>query len=440
MMGSAFYSYKNKQQGAATLLVTTLLLLVALVITLTSYKNVFFQIKRAQNEIEARQDHWELEGGLECVYTKIHIDRDISKLTTTPADTTNYLKNDCINSFKTTDITVTDLGGKHLLIEPQIEDGSSIVKIGKILDMSSSRSSGAIKTTADLYIEGTITLEPPDPGKEKEAGWECMGVRYKSDLKIFGTIDNKQFHSHQNPPSKDFNANSKKCLESHQTITPSDLKNDFYKDTQLSPFEEVFDRPVSDWIKVRDDPYYQFVVLDMSALVGKESDEDLSSFCGEQIEEQIEDGNNRIWVEGNCGIEGDILAEVTEASQETDGVLLMVHNGILSLKKTGSSVIKPFKGALFHFNQNNFTVNNSDWNDLDGQMTKELIKGHFSPISPVVYVQDGAFVFTGGQMFDIKNGSAYFRNGLNFNYNSDVLDSVFGVAPPRWLKGSWHDF
>ncbi len=54
---------RKYQQGLATLLITSILLSIALVVTLGSYKNLFYQIKRAQNEVKARQEHWLAEGG-----------------------------------------------------------------------------------------------------------------------------------------------------------------------------------------------------------------------------------------------------------------------------------------------------------------------------------------------------------------------------------------
>ncbi|GAJ71978.1 hypothetical protein JCM18904_2770 [Vibrio sp. JCM 18904] len=59
---------RKHQQGVATLLITSILLSVALVVTLGSYKNLFYQIKRAQNEVSSRQQHWEAEGGGLSVY------------------------------------------------------------------------------------------------------------------------------------------------------------------------------------------------------------------------------------------------------------------------------------------------------------------------------------------------------------------------------------
>lgn len=65
---------RKYQQGLATLLITSILLSVALVVTLGSYKNLFYQIKRAQNEVNSRQQHWEAEGGLECLFSYIKDD------------------------------------------------------------------------------------------------------------------------------------------------------------------------------------------------------------------------------------------------------------------------------------------------------------------------------------------------------------------------------
>lgn len=54
----------NKQRGAITLLVSSVILVVTLIFSLGSYKSIFYQIKRAQNEIEARKGHWAAEGEL----------------------------------------------------------------------------------------------------------------------------------------------------------------------------------------------------------------------------------------------------------------------------------------------------------------------------------------------------------------------------------------
>lgn len=53
----------RRSEGYITLTITSFILLAALILVMGSYKQVFFQIKRAQNEVKSRQDHWTAEGG-----------------------------------------------------------------------------------------------------------------------------------------------------------------------------------------------------------------------------------------------------------------------------------------------------------------------------------------------------------------------------------------
>lgn len=440
-MGSAFYSYKNKQQGAATLLVTALLLLAALVITLISYKNVFFQIKRAQNEIEARKEHWSVEGGLECAYTKMYQDRDQSVL----VSGTTYFDSDCVEPMGLSAMRITPLSGKKYVVQPEFEQtGISFSRVSKVIDFSRNRSTGAIKATADLYIRGTGTFNPPDPGNELAGGWECVGLRYKNNFEMIGAIDNKQFYSATNYPSSSFNPNGKQCLSSNVTTSTTNLKHDFQYDDDLEPFQEAFEVSSNLWSEVRDNPIYDFDTIETSSLVVSSASVNPASKCGEAVKNKIESGSTRIWVEGSCELYNDPVAtqpqwlsEIATATQDTEGVLLLVHNGIFSIHGSGE-----FKGALFHIN-NSFTPTASDWNGLYGESVKNQLSSYFPSVPTsvdITYVQNGSFVFTGGQSLDLNGQIAYFNNGLDFKYNSDVLDSIFGVLPPRWLKGSWNDF
>ncbi|HCH03004.1 MAG TPA: hypothetical protein DEV85_14105, partial [Vibrio sp.] len=168
-------SLLSKQRGAATLLVAVLLLASVLVLSLASYKGVFFQAKRAQNEIEARKAHWIGEGGLECAYTKMYQDRDQSVL----VSGTTYFDSDCVVTMNLTSMNIDSLGGQKYLIEPKFEQaGTSLSTVSKVIDFSRSRSTGAIKTTADLFVNGSSNFNPPDPGAQSGSGWDCTSVRY----------------------------------------------------------------------------------------------------------------------------------------------------------------------------------------------------------------------------------------------------------------------
>ncbi|GLT15532.1 hypothetical protein [Vibrio algivorus] len=431
----------SKQRGAATLLVAVLLLASVLVLSLASYKGVFFQAKRAQNEIEARIAHWIGEGGLECAYTKMYQDRDQSVL----VSGTIYFDSDCVVPMNLSSMNIDSLGGQKYRIEPEFEQSGILISpVSKVVDFSRNRSTGAIKATADLYIRGTGTFNPPDPGNELASGWECVGLRYKNNFEMIGAIDNKQFYAATNYPSASFNPNGKQCLSSHVTTSSANLKRDFQYDDKLDPFQEAFDLSSSLWTEVRDNPIYDFDIIQTSSLIVGNASVNPASKCGEAVKNKIESGSTRIWVEGSCELYNDPvvtqpqwLSEIAAATQDTDGVLLLVHNGIFSIHGSGE-----FKGSLFHIN-NSFSPTASDWNGLYGESVKNQLSSYFPSVptsADVAYVQNGSFVFTGGQSLDLDGQIAYFNNGLDFKYNSDVLDSIFGVLPPRWLKGSWNDF
>ncbi|MFH0256201.1 hypothetical protein ACGRL8_03975 [Vibrio rumoiensis] len=438
----SFYSF-SKQQGAATLLMAVLLLAAALVISLASYKSVFFQIKRVQNEIEARKAHWIGEGGLECAYTKMYQDRDQSVL----VSGTTYFDSDCLVPMSLTSMNIDSLGGHKYRIEPEFEHaGAPLSTVSKVIDFSRNRSTGAIKTTADLFVNGSSNFNPPDPGVQSGSGWDCTSVRYIRNLGFRGAVVNSGFSV---MPSSDFSPSSGDCLSSSKTNSGSgllsELKEDFKVDPNIKPFEEVFGVASSAWESVRDNPLYDFGVIDTSSLVVPNSSVSPATQCGQAVLNKINLGKTRIWIEGSCELFDDpdsnqpqLLTDITDATQNTDGVLLLVHNGVFSIHGSGE-----FKGSLFHFNDSFIPVPGS-WNGLIGKSTYESITWSFYPSrvtgSEVSYIQNGSFWFTGGQMLDMNGQIAYFNNGLNFSYNSDVLDSIFGVLPPKWLKGSWNDF
>ncbi|MEL7293274.1 MAG: hypothetical protein AAGJ67_15310 [Pseudomonadota bacterium] len=58
-------------RGAITLLMTSVLLAVTLMISLAMMKTVFYQVKRAQNELKQRQLHWRAEGAVECAVAMV---------------------------------------------------------------------------------------------------------------------------------------------------------------------------------------------------------------------------------------------------------------------------------------------------------------------------------------------------------------------------------
>lgn len=168
--------------------------------------------------------------------------------------------------------------------------------------------------------------------------------------------------------------------------------------------------------------------------------------CGTEIKNKITQDKLYIWVEGSCEIKADEYKALATASMATDGVLILVHDGVLSLMG-GSTGGEKIKGILFHFNYDfSPQVNGTHWNNLyakNALYPAGAANGNFPTeyLSKATFYQHGAFTMTGGQILDINGQAALFNTSLNMRYNGDVFRSVFDpFAQPRWIKGSWHDF
>ncbi len=424
---------RMKQAGVAALLLVFLLLVASLTMTLVSYKNVFFQAKRAQNELQHRQQQWLAEGGLECAFAKVYYDRDGKLLSQA-----GYLDDDCLTPLTPLQFNVQTIAA----LQYQIDSLASHNHLTKVIDQSGRLSTGAIKTTANLLTHGATVFSPPDPGKEQEDGWECVGVRYKYDLDFTGGISNQGLDDYTLSPSGSFDANGKTCLASHSSQNSVHLAQDVQQDSELDPFYEVFETDSSEWQSIRDDPVFDFSVIHGDVVIAGSYAKQVSN-CGSKIANQINSGKRRIWLEGSCDLTGQGLLDMTSASNVTDGVLLMLHNGILSIVGSGT-----FKGVLFQFNQG-FVASDLDWQgfsshvqitasaNLYNNKLKNIYGTPVPSITQAAYFQRGSFDFTGGQILDMDNQIAIVDDALKFSYNSDVINSVLGFAKPRWMQGSW---
>ncbi|KAB2825182.1 hypothetical protein [Aliivibrio finisterrensis] len=402
----------KKQRGAITLLVSSCILMASLILSLGSYKHIFYQVKRAQNEVEARKGYWAAEGGVECVFSKVSTSGTVPSGVVTECAPLN------LDSLS---ITSTE----YYLINAQ--KSSQLVK--KEFTMGGNGGSGAMKSAADIYFHASTTFSTPDPGKLTDDGWECVALRYRNRFESDSPPAN-QGVIHGDKPSLDFDNKDKDCAPSHKT---NGTGNDFLKDDTVNPFEDLFGVKKEDHNTVRDNGIFQVINMKNQN----------KSQCGSKITDVINSGVHHIWVEGSCEIISSDYADLASASNKTDGVFILVHDGVLSLMGASSSS-SPIKGLLFHFNTD-FVLGDdlSSWEGTEAYAFLSHVPSVFSSsyLISSSYYQHGAFTLSGGQIFDTLGQSALFFNAVNFKYNKDVMDSVFeGLIQPRWVKGSWHDF
>ena len=415
----------NRQKGAISLIVTSLVLVVALVLSVTSYRSIFFQIKRAQNEVESRKANWIAEGGLECVYAQIQT----NGVSGTP--------DNCGLSGLTLEIKNEGVGKQLVKAE------YSGARIQKAVHGTGGESleSGAMQSASDLYFNDSMTFAVPDPGDYTEDGWECVAIRYKNRMYL---------HNPQNAglltalkPYDDFYHQGKDCRENHKTHGTGD---DFVQDENISPFEAYFGVDASEHDAVRDLKDEQdkriFHLLEGDTIVSAGRNIRKVQNCGTKLTKAIkEEKKHYIWVEGGCEITGAEYTGLTQATQGTKGVTIVVHDGILSLSGVGL-----FKGVLFHFNRD-YSPKEADWNSYEanihvyGENDSKVVfeKSYRDKAS---YYQGGSVQFSGAQYFDAPDQSALFFTSTEFKYNKDVVEeslTAFGNKK-EWIKGSWHDF
>ncbi|BDU38173.1 hypothetical protein [Vibrio nigripulchritudo] len=426
----------RRNQGYITLTVTSFVLVAALILILGSYKQVFFQIKRAQNEVKNRQEHWLAEGGLECIYTRAHVDK-ISAGSVTGCSSQAGLTLD-LNTSSAGRMAVAKVG--TTILEKEIRYGGSL-------------GSGVLQSSASIYLFGATAFDTPDPGMLKKDGWECVAVRYKDAFRVRGNIENKGVKEGEKPWAT-FDHKGKDCRSSHKTVTTSGgseniSTGDFYQDTDVKPFENFFGVPLSRADEVRDNG--NFTILEGSLSHGTK----ILSNCGAKIADAISNGGEFIWVNGGCEInDAQYDSLITATNRTANGVTLVVSNGPLSLMS--STATGEFKGLLFHINPT-YTPNLTHWEALPGGDTyiNPVGTSEFSAEirARATYFQRGAFTFSGGQYIDSKEFTdpsdptkklshyALFDQAISLNFNKDIIDYARSKnSPPQWLKGSWNDF
>lgn len=405
------------QNGIATVMITSILLMVALVITLGSYKSLFYQIKRSQNEMKTRQNHWLAEGAIECAYAQFRSQNKVPLLVT-----------DCDSGQGVFAQFIPRSYGQRIVA---VANHSTVQK--DIL-MSSEAKSGAMQSSADLFFYSSASFSTPDPGKLSQYGWECVALRYRNRF-YAPVIDNKGV-IHGKKPYERFDSKGKECAPAHKSLGASwgNLGRDFVRDENLSLFEQFFGIPATEHNKVKNKD--QITVIDGLGFPK------VVHNCGQVITNHIRSGKHYLWIEGSCEIKRSEYNDLVNATGNTDGVLILVHDGLLSLmgKPNGGVTAQPFKGVMFHFNTE-FVVSPDLWKGFEANQYLNHVPSVIeeSYRNKTSYYQHGAFTFAGGQYFDTPGQAAVFYDSLDFRFNSDVIDNIqANINTPRWRQGSWY--
>ncbi|MBE3653297.1 hypothetical protein [Vibrio navarrensis] len=432
---------RQYQQGVATLLITSILLSVALVITLGSYKTLFYQIKRAQNEVKSRQDHWLAEGGLECLFT--YVKEDVSRIASVIPDDHTELDAICKNSLKLKKLYVSDLGGSAYRIHAKTQNDWS--NLEKIFSRSTSTGKGAIQTTSRLTTFGQLNVKPDANGAPNADGkYECVSITYKYSYTIKAPSSESKYITqgidenalYAGSPAGDCTSSTTTnvTVEKGTSITKTDkpetsnssLKDDFVYNSDADPFNSFFG--------YKKTPENIAKVKSSFPEAGRINITDAKD-CKKVIEDAFKNVD-QVWITGNCAINGNL---VIQGSHEK--YTLVIQDGIFI--NTGATT---FGGTLFHLvdkTKPQFIPENlkNYWDSLfatsDGAPTDFTIGKQYTDLNQTVYVDAGSFYAVGGYGFDSDGLGVSIAGSMNLTFDSRKRPTSISNNI-QWQEGSWN--
>ncbi|WP_318481582.1 hypothetical protein [Photobacterium leiognathi] len=387
-----------------TLLITSLLLIVALLFSLASYKNLFYQIKRTQNEVLARQAHWAAEGGLECGFSAIKKHRDTPEVLS--------VFNECEKKLSLSEIYIDANDYVHSRYNSLAK-----AEIRKKIRKSPSLA-GAIQARSDLKLIGDYDIYPDVESTDSNGKYKCVSIRYSKNFYYQTTVANDElevFDPEENGPYDGFAKDAECVVKTHlktntstENATKNNLKEDFVYDDKFDPFESALGVPRSELENLK---------KEFKEINGSKTE------CDKNIKDAFIE-TDKVWVKGHC----DLMAGTEIASLNNTPRILVIENGIFA---TYGAV--EFYGTLYHLYTDTISDMTSGWVGMSSGNTLNS-----DDKKKAVYYQSGSFVPVGGLILDAPGGLSVFTSSMSFHFkgeanpnkNSDFL----------WEKGSWHDF
>ncbi|MFW7523844.1 hypothetical protein ACODM8_06860 [Vibrio ostreicida] len=433
-------------RGAATMMLVTLLVIATSIIVMGSARALFYQIQQSHNEVAARQAHWQIEGGLECVYSQVQI-----------LDDPFALKglSQCQAAMQLDSLSV-EVG-----IPIVVRATRGFMTHQKSFRLPQLTIKSPITAVSDLIINGAITVSPEPGNRVAPHRWACVSVRYQnrffatsySTLHPYLTAKSSRYFPQSNAQGQH------QCApESYTDFTwqLSSTSNDFVQVHKIDAFHEVFNVPRTRWLTVmKDESTFGYIPSGLMKLSVKQaSDLPVAQFisdCGEAIVKQIQNNKNALWLYGSCELEPKDLRNINAAIRsyfKGSGILLVIHNGILSI--SGDLALN---GLVYQLITDEFwaydkTARLVDWsktkNDDRIASTIDEIHALSLPIvrgeQSVSYFQNGAFFPTGGLILDAPNTYAVVNTSLNTQYQKQITERLARKWHGRqWVSGSWND-
>lgn len=426
-----------KQKGIVTLTVVSAIILISSFFSFAVMQMEINEVKKTQNLIVKANHKTHVKAAIDCavavfeqknldpttlnisVFDECKIDPQKTSFTLTPF-------------IKETRTSYWTLAAKH-----GFANASVIIAYG-MSHFSAFQTAGSLEIIGgnnwesapgkDIFIDGTDYVEC---STITAGGTVTIDVQHsKADFRV---------HAPQG---------SKPCAPSHSTYIPkgsSAVTDGFALDIvtnkpNIDIFKDLFGMPKSEWKKVQDK--FEIIIKTGSATASHQAE--AVKNCGISIKKAIEAGNELIWVDGDCLLNG-----LSGTGTQSQSPFIVIKNGIIGINDS----IGSFKGTLFQFTVDypNENLANSWGPNITGSCKEgamnllclQLITSwptdsdKWATLPFFIY---GSFITEGGYFIDIPNTISRINGTFELGYDENVENKPIFTGPPRILKGSYHDF
>ncbi|EJL6394627.1 hypothetical protein ACU6DI_003225 [Vibrio navarrensis] len=429
-----------RTRGLATLLVTALLLIVVLLVTLGASKTLLYQIKRAQNEVKARQDFWQAEGGLECAFSKIK--EGVIVLT----NATHHVVNGCNSA-----VVISKKNDNEYLVTST----KGYAQLNKMILTFGLGLGATIKTSAAIELTGSMHFVPLATGDIDSS--ICTSIISGGTVSYIPSPTGKDEHfltvdsSHSSHASGALGAPSFTCKPTHKSNLYDPSRSPTYAGSgskkgqdilenvaNISVFQDLFSKPLNESnmkalkAEIQSDP--EGLVIDSNTV--SYTPGGWVYACDNKIEAAYKQGKRRFWIEGSCAISGSVFGSSTQSVNDSSQLLII--NGVLYTKSMGY-----FDGLIYQYVPPSLNVK-TVWADL---FTSSANIG-VSPTSfqrhdvdsgvldNFTFLLDGSMKLDGGIGMDTQGRTIRLNGSLIPSYNREKTQKYLSVL--EWQKGSWH--
>ncbi|MCD9510435.1 hypothetical protein [Photobacterium phosphoreum] len=443
---------KHQQSGMTTLLITSMLLIVALLFSLASYKNLFYQIKRTQNEVLARQAHWVAEGGLECGFVELKHEKI--------KPTESAFSQQCI------ELALFPVSALTIIPDPPIGDHSKYVlkssythagvkqSVKKVIEYGGGGVVSTLQTSASIQLTGSQHFVPnKTQDKTSDGRYKCKSVISGGTVNYIASVGTDEHFLTIDATSRhggvlgipSFECNSAYLSNLYEVgkeptgfagILP--IKgSDILENETVDVFKDIFGKDISEYASVREE-----IKTDAVGVVFGEHSSDRTSGgwvknCHTKIKKEYDNGKRRFWINGNCALEGSIFGI---AQDMNNTVQLIVFDGVLFIK-----AMSDFNGLIYLYTNPLLNVQ-TIWEDLFYKYSEiGVIPGSFqkhdivtSGYSNIPFLLEGSTRIDGGIGIDAINRVIKIYGSVIPSYNEDKVTKY--STQMKWQQGSWHDF